>query len=43
MKIRSSIQEWQKVEVDKRISAIRSGKIEIENWEDVKKEIFHKK
>lgn len=39
----NSIPEWQKDTVRKRIYAIDSGDEEVENWEDVKREIFFKK
>jgi hypothetical protein len=39
----NSIPEWQKDTVRKRIYAIDSGDEEVENWEDVKREIFSKK
>ncbi|WP_439488310.1 addiction module protein [Algoriphagus sp.] len=37
------VPEWQQNEVTKRIYAIESGEMEVEKWEDVRRELFHKK
>lgn len=43
MKINIDIPKWQQKEVTKRIVAIKKGEMEVEKWEDVKREIFGKK